>query len=105
MTNKTSMTPYAAHTLVNKVLKEVGLPLIPPQMMYNYTSGRINKGKAPLIECDSKNQVTQAGIEKWLTAYLEKKGVRVTVPDEPATIDWDGNPVVTDTEEVVESES
>ncbi len=66
------MTPYAAAKIVNEVLRANDLPEIRPQMMYNYTTGRLNKGKTPLIECD-RNGVTRDGLEKWIQTYVTKK--------------------------------
>ena len=83
MTNTTNsvtaaaFTPYGAAKFVNQVLAEAGLPSIPPQMMYNYTTARLNKGKAPLIKCDAHGGILPADLEAWLAKYLEKKGVQV----------------------------
>ena len=72
------MTPYAAAKLVNQVLADAGLDkAIPPQMMYNYTTARISKGKAPLIECDAEGRITEEGLQTWLAKYLVKQGVNV----------------------------
>lgn len=78
----TYLTPYAASKFVNQVLTEAGLPSIPPQMMYNYTTARLNKGKAPLIKCDMSGAITQESLLEWLTKYLEKKGV-ATIATKP----------------------
>ena len=78
MTNSATsaaFTPYGAAKFVNQVLTEAGLPSIPPQMMYNYTTARINKGKAPLIKCDASGAITLENLLEWLAKYLEKKGV------------------------------
>ena len=76
-TNSTTaaFTPYGAAKFVNQVLTEAGLPSIPPQMMYNYTTARLNKGKAPLIKCDAGGAITLESLLEWLAKYLEKKGV------------------------------
>jgi hypothetical protein len=69
-------TPYAAHIIVNAALKEAGLDkAIPPQMMYNYTTARINKGKTPLIEAivvDGKVFITEEALAKWTAKYVAK---------------------------------
>ena len=85
----TTLTPYAAAKLTNAVLKDAGLPNIPPQMMYNYTTARLNKGKAPLIKCDAAGGIMFADLEAWLTKYMEKKGVKVepTTPKVPAGLE------------------
>lgn len=68
-------TPFAAHKLVNKALEEAGLTdRIPPQMMYNYTSGRVNKGKEPFIKYDhDKNDVDLESLKEWTDKYVAKK--------------------------------
>ena len=84
MTNTTNsvtaaaFTPYDAAKFVNQVLTEAGLPSVPPQMMYNYTTARINKGKAPLIKCDASGAIKPEDLLEWLAKYLEKKGIQVT---------------------------
>lgn len=71
-------TAYRASQIVNIALENAKIDkVLPPQMFYNYTSGRINKGKAPLIECvDGK--ITEDGLGRWLTRYLEKHGVKAS---------------------------
>lgn len=72
------MTAYAAAKIVNAALSEAGLDKqIPPQMMYNYTTARIRKGKAPFIACDKEGRITEAGLTEWLSKYLVKQGVEV----------------------------
>ena len=78
MSNSSAMTPYAAAKVVNATLLKAGVEkVIPPQMMYNYTSARLRKGKAPFIECDAEGKITQEGLTKWLKVYLAKQGVEV----------------------------
>ena len=76
-TTAAAFTPYGAAKFVNQVLTEAGLPSIPPQMMYNYTTARLNKGKAPLIKCDATGAITQESLLEWLAKYLVKKGIQV----------------------------
>jgi len=71
-------TPYAAAKLVNVALTEAGLPNIPPQMMYNYTTAKVNVGKKPLIAFDAKKGVDRTDLERWLKSYIEKKTATVT---------------------------
>lgn len=72
------LTPYAASKIVNARLKEEGLPTIPPQMMYNYTTARVNKGKAPFIEWSAEEGVNLTSLEEWTDKYIsKKKGVEV----------------------------
>jgi hypothetical protein len=67
-------TPYAAHKIVNNTLKAAGFDFsIPPQMMYNYTSGKVKAGKKPLIKFDSKNGIDKEDFERWLGSYMSKK--------------------------------
>ena len=73
----TMHSPYQAAKLINAVLAEANLPSIPPQMMYNYTTARLNKGKAPLIKCDASGAITLESLLEWLAKYLEKKGIQV----------------------------
>jgi hypothetical protein len=83
-----SLTPYAAHTLVNEVLTAAELPTIRPQMMYNYTSGRTNKGKAPLIEYNADtNEVDVEDLKRWTNEYLVKKGAMVPVTPPKDTVE------------------
>ena len=67
------VTPYAAHKLVNAELQEAGLPSIRPQMMYNYTSGRVAQGKAPFIAFDEAKGVDLEDLSRWTKKYVAKK--------------------------------
>lgn len=78
-----SLTPYAACKIVNTLLEEAGVDKqLPPQMFYNYTTARINKGKAPFIEVDENNKITEEGLKTWAEKYLAK---HVKVDEAPAT--------------------
>lgn len=78
-----SMTAYAAAKIVNAALTEAGVDKqIPPQMMYNYTTARLRKGKASFIAVDKEGRITEAGLTEWLTKYLAKQGVVVTADAE-----------------------
>lgn len=69
----TSMTPYAASKIVNATLLEAGVEkVLPPQMFYNYTTARVNKGKVSLIELDGNNKITEEGLATWLEKYVAK---------------------------------
>jgi hypothetical protein len=76
-TRTKSLTPYQAHKVVNAALAEAGLDTrIPPQMMYNYTSGRINKGKAPLIETTTvadQVRIVPKALAAWTKQYVANK--------------------------------
>ena len=71
------LTPYAASVLANAALTEHGLPTIPPQMMYNYTSAKLRAGKKPLIAYTPETGVDRDDFARWLKSYLTKKGVTV----------------------------
>lgn len=80
---RTSVTPYAAAKIVNAALAEAGLTkAIPPQMMYNYTTGRLNKGKVPYIPVDADGKITVADLQVWLTAYLGKQAPADADPEQ-----------------------
>ena len=81
-----NMTPYKAARFVNAALTKAGLEKqLPPQMFYNYTTGRINKGKAPLIEVEAvettnargeritQHQIKAEALNTWLAGYLAKQ--------------------------------
>jgi hypothetical protein len=83
MSNNTLLSPYGAAKLVNAALKEAGLStVIPPQMMYNYTTARVNAGKAPFIKWDAKTGVDRDDLERWTKAYVAKKVAAATVTTE-----------------------
>lgn len=75
VTEKGLLTPYKAAAFVNAQLEKAGLgKRIPPQMMYNYTTARVNAGKKPLIEFDAKRgNVDEAALKVWTTAYVNKQ--------------------------------
>jgi hypothetical protein len=79
-----TVSPYEAHKLVNQWLKDEGLTkVIPPQMMYNYTAGRITKGKTPYIPAhlgeDNKWKVDLEGLKSWYAKYAAKVRVLSTL--------------------------
>lgn len=72
------MTPYAAAKFVNAELEKAGLTKrIPPQMMYNYTTARVNAGKNPLIAYDPKKGVDENDLARWTKAYIAKQATTV----------------------------
>ena len=84
-----NMTPYKAARFVNAALTKAGLEKqLPPQMFYNYTTGRINKGKAPLIEVEAvettnargeritQHQIKAEALNTWLANYLAKQATK-----------------------------
>jgi hypothetical protein len=74
--NDAILTPYGAANLVNVVLEEVGLPTLPPQMFYNYTTARLRAGRKPAIAYTPESGIDRDDLQRWLSAYLVKKGVR-----------------------------
>lgn len=81
------MTPYAAAKIVNAELKKRGIKTIPPQMMYNYTSAKLNEGKRCLIKFDLENGVDADDLQRWLKQYIAKKLETAPVADEQMSFD------------------
>ena len=76
--NTKGMTPYAAAKVVNAALTEAGLKEVPPQMLYNYTSARVNAGKEPFIKYDKKtNTVDEVDLQRWMKTYIEKRNAKL----------------------------
>lgn len=75
VSEKGLLTPYAAAKIVNADLEKAGLAKrIPPQMMYNYTTARVNAGKKPLIGYNEKTgEVDWESLKVWSTAYVGKQ--------------------------------
>lgn len=68
------LSPYKAAGYVNGELEKAGLTKrIPAQMMYNYTTTRVNQGKKPLIDFDPKTGVNQKSLEEWTVKYIAKQ--------------------------------
>jgi hypothetical protein len=68
------LTPYGAAKLVNAALEEAGVDkVIPPQMMYNYTMGRLNKGKEPFIGFEPTKGVDRESLAEWIEKYVAKQ--------------------------------
>lgn len=74
-----TLTPYACAKVVNAELEELGLPTIPPQMMYTY----VNKGYIASFLRDGKKRVSELDLAKWFQGYVAKKqalaGVKATL--------------------------
>jgi hypothetical protein len=69
-----AMTPYKAAKLVNEeIIVPAGFKAIPPQMLYNYTLGRIADGKTPKIPVDSDRKVDSEDALGWAREYIAKK--------------------------------
>lgn len=67
------LTPYAAAALVNAVLVDEGIKTIPPQMLYNYTTAKVNAHKKPLIKYSIEEGVDRDDLTRWVKAYVAKK--------------------------------
>jgi 2-keto-3-deoxy-6-phosphogluconate aldolase len=74
------ITPYAAAKIANAVFAAEGMKVIPPQMMYNYTTARLNKGKAPYIAFTLEGGVDQEDLNRWIAARVLKHR-SVTTPE------------------------
>jgi hypothetical protein len=70
-TAMTSFTPYAAAKILNEVLAEHDIKLIPPQMVYNYCK----KGYIKSSTVNGKIVVDENSFAEWSVKYLAKKGV------------------------------
>ena len=68
-----NVTPYGAAKIVNNELDKLGLKRIPPQMMYNYTTARVNAKKKPFINVDDKGMVVVDSLNEWMSKYIEKR--------------------------------
>lgn len=63
-----TIKPYAAHVVVNNMLKSNGFDQkIPPQMMYNYKASQY----CPFVVVDG--EFTVESFKKWLEKYIDKK--------------------------------
>ena len=70
-----TLTPYAATKIVNEALAQAELAPIVPQMLYNYTTARLNKGKAPIIAYTLETGVDMDSLLEWVSKYITKKTV------------------------------
>jgi hypothetical protein len=70
------LTPYKAAGVANVLIERAGLKKIPPQMVYNYTTQRINSDKTPLIPVevvDGQVRISDTVITVWAQQYIAKK--------------------------------
>jgi len=82
-TTITSVSPYKAAGIVNKLLLDAGVEkVLPPQMFYNYTTARVRAGKNSFIEVvevsEGKYEITLEGLNKWFEGYLAKQVTATT---------------------------
>lgn len=73
-----TVTGYKAAQMINESLKQVGLPSIPPQMVYTY----LRKGYIPSVIVNEKVRVTVEAVEEWTVGYITKKAEKATVTTE-----------------------
>ena len=69
------VTPYAAAKIVNAALAEAGIDKhIPPQMVYNYTTARVRKGKSPLggLVMNDEGKVSLDSVQAWASKMITK---------------------------------
>jgi hypothetical protein len=78
------LTAYGAAKIANEAFGAAGLPTIPPQMMYNYTTARIAKGKSPFIEYSDEAGVDREDLKRWIDARIAKAGKQVADPEQAA---------------------
>jgi len=78
--SKLNLTPYAAWKIANARIVAAGLPAIRPQMLYNYTSGKVNKGERPLIKWNATDGVDREDLQRWLTSYISTKKGKLGLP-------------------------
>lgn len=74
-----TVTPYKAAVLVNAVLELQNINPVPPQMMYNYTTARIAKGKKAFIPVTDGRIMVQ-DLQEWVTKYIAKKVLTAIAP-------------------------
>jgi len=77
-TESAPLTPYGAHKIANAVFAEHGIKSVPPQMLYNYTTGQLRKGKKPLIKFSSEAGVDREDLDRWVAGYVAKKAAAAT---------------------------
>lgn len=78
-TSEDGLTPYAAAKAVNAALEALGhASRIPTQMMYNYTTARLNAKKSPFVPVKDNGRIDPVGLVEWMVKYLSKKGYEVT---------------------------
>jgi len=70
-----NITPYECAKLANQRFSEEGLPSIPPQMMYNYTTAKVRAGKNPVggLVVTPEGLVTRESFQSWVDRYVTKK--------------------------------
>lgn len=77
-TTVVGLTPYAAAKIVNAVYEAAGSDKrIPTQMMYNYTTARVNAKKTPFIQVDKDGRIVAEDLHRWMVTYFGKQGIQV----------------------------
>lgn len=77
---------YLAAKKVNQMLKKDEIDkVIPSQMIYNYTTARLNNGQKPLIDCakdeNGKTFITEEALMEWYAKYSKKAKLLATLND------------------------
>ena len=80
------VTPYQAHNIVNLLLKAhpdtyIQSLSVRPQMMYNYSTLRKNKGQKPFIPVTPEGRILLPDLEIWVNKYITKKLASVSVTE------------------------
>jgi hypothetical protein len=76
---ESTITPYAAHKIVNVLLKEAGLEPIPSQMMYSYR--KQNTGPKTW---------TESAVQEWAVGYVARRQERAQKTAEAVTAELAG---------------
>ena len=76
-TKSTALTCYAVAKMTNARLEAEGIKndagkqkQIPPQMIYNYTLGKIREGKKPMIAIQADGLIAEADALAWINKYI-----------------------------------
>jgi hypothetical protein len=108
------LTPYGAHKIVNAALAEAdvrdpkrpqNVKVIPPQMMYNYTTGRVNAGKEPFVKFDLTTGVDREDlVERFIPKYIATLQGKLAKANEPEVEADEATDEAEVEEELVEAE-
>jgi hypothetical protein len=78
VTLPTHTTAYAAAKYATLRIQSKGVnKTIRPQMMYNYTTARLNEGKNPFIAVNEEGLVSLESVNEWVEKYVAKKLAKV----------------------------
>lgn len=72
------LTAYKAAKTVNDIYEKNGSDKrIPTQMMYNYTTARINAKKEPFIKVLGNGKIDEDDLHRWMVTYFAKQGITI----------------------------